>query len=129
MIGPTELVILVAVLAFVVALMGRMGDRDAFGRTLLIGLVIVGGVFLGARFLGITLLPLIPIIAILLPVAGAIDAALIPDSTWRAADHNKLVWVGLQAGLAIVLGAGFVTSVIYFLAVRPKLRRVQPTLR
>jgi uncharacterized membrane protein HdeD (DUF308 family) len=58
-----------------------------------------------------------------LTVAGAINAAWYPDSAWRAADQNKIVWVALQLGGLAVFGVpGFVAAIAYFALVRPKLR-------
>lgn len=52
------------------------------------------------------------------PVWGIVDAATKPDSTWAAAEQNKIVWVLIQ----IFLGA--LGTAIYFLAIRPKLKAV-----
>lgn len=56
----------------------------------------------------------------LVPLIGAIDAALKPESAWQAANQNKLVWVLLQA-LSIFLSClGLIVPIIYFVSIRPK---------
>jgi quinol-cytochrome oxidoreductase complex cytochrome b subunit len=49
-----------------------------------------------------------------LPLWGIVDAAVRPDSAWRAADQNKVLWIVLM----IVLG--LIGTLIYFIAIRPK---------
>lgn len=58
---------------------------------------------------------------VVIPLWGTIDAALRPDSAWREADQNKLLWVALQIFL---WGFG---SIAYLIAIRPKLRDVEPS--
>ena len=36
---------------------------------------------------------------------------MMPDSAWRAADHNKLLWVLLQV-IGVVLGFGLIVTLI-----------------
>lgn len=52
------------------------------------------------------------------PLWGIIDAAVRPDSQWRAANQNKIVWVLLQIFL------GIIGAIVYFAAIRPKLKAV-----
>ena len=52
-----------------------------------------------------------------LPIWGIIDAAIRPDTAWRAAQQSKVVWVLVQIVLW-TLGA-----IIYLLVIRPKLKR------
>jgi hypothetical protein len=56
------------------------------------------------------------------PVWGIIDAALRPDDVWARASQNKVVWLLLQ----IFLGA--LGTLIYFAAIRPKLKAATPGL-
>lgn len=56
---------------------------------------------------------------------GAIDAALKPDSAWRAADQNKLIWVLLQGAGALALGLGALATLAYIALVRPHLLPVK----
>ena len=58
------------------------------------------------------------LIITVLPIWGIIDAAIRPDTAWRAAQQSKVVWVLVQIVLW-TLGA-----IIYFLIIRPKLKRV-----
>jgi hypothetical protein len=55
------------------------------------------------------------VILFALPIAGVIDAALIPDSVWIDANQSKIVWIIVQIFL------GIFGAVVYFVAVRPKL--------
>ncbi|MDP9222890.1 MAG: PLDc N-terminal domain-containing protein [Actinomycetota bacterium] len=59
---------------------------------------------------------LVIVIAILLPVAGVLDAALTPDSEWKDANQNKIVWIIVQIFL------GIFGAIVYFVAVRPQLK-------
>ena len=68
---------------------------------------------------------------LLLPVGitiwGLVDAASRPDWAWDRAGHRKLLWILLQAvgvGAPFLL-IGFVSSVFYLSAIRPKLRSAQ----
>ncbi len=67
---------------------------------------------------------MITLALVLLPLWGAIDAALKPDSRWQAADQSKVTWVLLQLlgilGLGIV---GLIAAAIYFWRIRPQLTR------
>ena len=51
-------------------------------------------------------------------IAGALDAALRPDSTWAAIDQSKIVWVGVIVVLPLV------GAIAYYVAIRPKLLAV-----
>jgi hypothetical protein len=58
-----------------------------------------------------------------MPIWGAIDAALIPDSRWQLADQSKVTWVLLQLlGLLAFGVGGFIAAVVYFFRIRPRLR-------
>ncbi len=58
---------------------------------------------------------LVIVIFVLLPVAGVLHAALTPDSMWRDANQNKIVWILVQIFL------GIFGAIAYFVAVRPQL--------
>ncbi len=61
-----------------------------------------------------------------IPVWGLLDAASRPDWAWERVDQNKVRWIFLQAlGVAPFLIIGFVCSVFYLAAIRPKLRSAQ----
>lgn len=73
---------------------------------------------------------LLIIFLLLLPVGvmiwGLVDAASRPDRAWELAGHRKLLWIFLQAlGVAPFLLVGFVSSVFYLSAIRPRLRSAQ----
>ncbi|MFA5892332.1 MAG: PLDc N-terminal domain-containing protein [Actinomycetota bacterium] len=53
-----------------------------------------------------------------LPIWGIIDAAVRPESLWQGANQNKVVWILVQIFL------GVIGSIVYFSAIRPKLKRV-----
>jgi hypothetical protein len=57
----------------------------------------------------------------LIPVLGAVDAALKPDPAWAAAGQNKLVWVILQIAGAFLL-LGLPITLVYLIAIRPKVK-------
>ena len=54
---------------------------------------------------------------VVLPIWGIVDAAMRPGSVWAAAGQNKVVWVVVQ----LFLGA--LGSAVYFLVIRPQLKR------
>jgi hypothetical protein len=56
-------------------------------------------------------------IVYLMTGAGILDAAIHPDSAWRAADQNKLAWVLVQ--LLPVVG-----TLVYVAIIHPKLTAV-----
>lgn len=60
---------------------------------------------------------LVVVIFVGFPIWGIIDAATRPDSEWAAADQNKIVWLLVQVFLWVI------GSLVYFLAIRPKLSR------
>jgi heme/copper-type cytochrome/quinol oxidase subunit 2 len=62
---------------------------------------------------------LIFLLVLALPLWGIVDAAVRPDSAWRAADQNKVLWIVLM----IVLG--LIGTLIYFIAIRPKVRAAE----
>ena len=55
-----------------------------------------------------------------LPVWGIIDAAMRPDNVWAAAQRKRCVWILVQIFL------GGIGSVVYFIAIRPKLKEIDP---
>jgi hypothetical protein len=65
----------------------------------------------------VIIIALVPMMA--LPAWGIVDAALRPDASWQAAGQSKIVWVIIQLFLW-TLG-----SVVYFAAIRPKLKAVR----
>lgn len=60
---------------------------------------------------------LILLVLFLVPVWGIIDAAIRPDSAWAAAGQSKLAWILVQVFLWVV------GSAVYFVAIRPKVKR------
>lgn len=60
---------------------------------------------------------LIILASMAIPLWGIIDAALRPGDVWARAGQSKIVWVALQLILWII------GTAIYFLFVRPKLKR------
>jgi predicted membrane channel-forming protein YqfA (hemolysin III family) len=54
---------------------------------------------------------------VVVPVWGIVDAAVRPDSEWQRAEQSKIVWVLVQVFLWTI------GAVVYFIAIRPKLRR------
>jgi uncharacterized membrane protein YfcA len=73
---------------------------------------------MGTTTLGVTLLILV---LVALPLAAAVDAALIPGHRWSSAEH-KTRWVSLL-GIGAPFGIGFVSSIVYLTSVR---KRVAP---
>jgi hypothetical protein len=57
------------------------------------------------------------VVLLVVPLIGILDAARIPDSSWRAADQSKIAWIVVQA-LGSVIGVG-----AYLVLIRPKLRK------
>lgn len=55
------------------------------------------------------------VLILLVPLVGVIDAALIPNSRWEAADQSKVAWVLVQMAL------NWVGLIVYLLAIRPRL--------
>lgn len=75
---------------------------------------------LGGAELLIILLVLVPMGV---TIWGIVDAASRPEVAWQAAGQNKLLWVFLQAlGVAPFLLVGFISAVVYLVAIRPKVR-------
>lgn len=71
--------------------------------------------------LGWTEMLVLGVLGAVIPVVGAVDAALVPDQAWAAAGQNKLVWVILQiAGTFLLLGLPI--TLIYLFAIRPKVK-------
>jgi uncharacterized membrane protein YfcA len=62
------------------------------------------------------------LVAVGLPLWGAIDAALAREGVFRAAGHNRTTWVTLQA-VGAPFGIGFISALIYFGGIRRSLRR------
>lgn len=54
-------------------------------------------------------------------IAGAVDAARIPNEQWQLTGHNRKNWVLLQLGLTLLSGLGFIATAIYLARIRPKL--------
>ncbi|MFA5891161.1 MAG: PLDc N-terminal domain-containing protein [Actinomycetota bacterium] len=61
---------------------------------------------------------LVLLVVFVSPIWGIIDAALRPETQWQGASQNKVVWILIQLFL------GFIGTIIYFAAIRPKLKRV-----
>jgi hypothetical protein len=59
---------------------------------------------------------LVILLVMVLPIWSVLDAALRPDGAWQAAGQSKVVWV------LVILFMPLVGSLIYFAAVRPKVR-------
>jgi len=74
---------------------------------------------LGAPELIIILIP--ALIALGLPIWGIVDAASLPDAAWARAGQNKTLWIVLQA-IGLIACLGFVLAIVYFAAIRPKVR-------
>lgn len=53
---------------------------------------------------------------------GIVDAAGRPADAWYAAGQSKAAWIALQAVGLVFCVAGFVLSVVYLVAIRPKVR-------
>jgi hypothetical protein len=61
-----------------------------------------------------------------LTVWALIDAAMRPDWAFRAAGHNKTLWIVLEAvGLFV---CGLVLSLVYLIAIRPSVQRQQANM-
>jgi hypothetical protein len=61
-------------------------------------------------------------------VWGIVDAASRPQAAWHAAGQSKVLWILLQAvGLPFCL-VGFILSIIYLAAIRPKVTTLHPGL-
>jgi phospholipase D-like protein len=54
-----------------------------------------------------------------LVIWAVVDAAMKPESAWRAADQNKVVWI-IVPWIVPVIGA-----LVYLIAIRPKVRAAQ----
>ncbi len=66
--------------------------------------------------LNIGLVEGLPVIVVLLSAIGILDAAVKPESVWRAADQSKITWILVQVLVP------FLGLVAYLFVVRPKLR-------
>jgi hypothetical protein len=53
-------------------------------------------------------------------LSGVVSAAMVDRPAWNAAGHSKATWVILQ------LVVPFVGALIYFIVIRPRLRRHRP---
>jgi uncharacterized membrane protein YfcA len=60
---------------------------------------------------------LLVVVLVALPLWGATDAALRPESDWVASGHRRTTWVALQS-IAAPFGIGFVMAIVYFAKVR-----------
>jgi len=58
------------------------------------------------------------VIAIGLPIFGIIDAARRPQASWTATGQKQIAWILVQ----VFLGA--LGTLVYLLAIRPKLKAV-----
>ena len=63
---------------------------------------------------------LLATVLVALPVWGVVDAIGRSDHHWERIGKNKRLWVGLLAAGA-PLGIGFITALVYFTTIRPKL--------
>ena len=58
---------------------------------------------------------------------GIVDATRRPTQAWKRAGQNKVVWIVLQAA-GLVVWIGLIMTVIYFLAIRPSVKRAESAL-
>jgi hypothetical protein len=67
----------------------------------------------------------VPIVSVGVVLWGLIDAAVRPDPAWAAAGQNKTVWVVLQVVGLFFCAIGLILSLVYLLAIRPRVRAAQ----
>ena len=77
---------------------------------------------IGPTELIIILFTLAPLVLI---VWGIIDAANRPNEAWVRSGQNKALWITLQAVSLVVCSVGWIISVIYFAAIRPRVAAAQ----
>lgn len=65
------------------------------------------------------------LVPLALVVWNVIDVAQRPESQFAAAGQNRTLWLALPIVLTFV-GVGWIVSLIYFLAIRPKVIRATP---
>jgi hypothetical protein len=66
------------------------------------------------------------LLAVGLPLAGAIDAAQKPDSAFRVAGQSRTLWIVLQVVGIFFCGVGPIAAGIYFFVIRPKVTVAGP---
>jgi hypothetical protein len=71
---------------------------------------------------------LIGLVVVVLPVWGTIDAASRSRTVWDMTRQKKALWIVLQLVLMFV-GLGWVFTLAYVIAVRPKLRAASRSLK
>ncbi len=67
---------------------------------------------------------LIVLVFVGVPVLGALDGIRKPDEAWRAVGESKMLWITLQLILVFLGFIALLLTAAYFIAVRPRLRRV-----
>jgi hypothetical protein len=59
-------------------------------------------------------------------IVSAVDAANQPDWAWEQAGENKTMWIVVPlVGLVACGVVGLIAGIVYFVSVRPQVRRVQ----
>jgi hypothetical protein len=101
-VGPVLGVFTLSGYALVLGLLGLASSSDGPGKSF----GIPNDTLTGIGLLGLLLI---------VPLWGIIDAALQPDDAWRRIGQGKVLWIVLQLLLSSVM------SIVYFLAIRPKL--------
>jgi hypothetical protein len=123
-IGGLELLILVAMMLLVAVPLGFVLVRTS---ALSSGVALLLAALAGFGAAALTLSGLLVIVLWLVPLGltawGVLDAALRPDSAWKAADQSKPVWVLIQI---LLLGVG---PIAYLVAVRPRVRKAELRMR
>jgi len=69
----------------------------------------------------VTVLGLLVLVFFLFSLWGTIDAARRPGAIWDRTRQSKALWIILQLG-GFFVGIGFVFTIAYIIAVRPKLK-------
>lgn len=80
----------------------------------------------GAEIIVLLFILAILIVPLGLVIWNVIDVAKRSDAAFENAGQQRMVWLVLPLAL-MVIGVGWVVSVIYFLAIRPKVIAAAPS--
>ncbi|MCZ7530829.1 MAG: DUF2516 family protein [Acidimicrobiia bacterium] len=58
-----------------------------------------------------------------IPIWAIVHAAATPDSTWNAFGSSRAMWITLIVVGLFLSPVGFILSIVYLAAIRPKLNR------
>lgn len=67
---------------------------------------------------------LVLIVALIgVPIWAMVDAARLPAPAFRAAGHNKTLWVLLPLSVFIIAPLGLIAAIIWFAGIAPSVKR------